>query len=101
MSADQLALQIKALGLPEPEREYVFFPGRRWRADFAWPKHSLLVEYEGGIYTRGRHTRSIGYRNDLDKYNAATLAGYRVLRFCVDHVKAGTAIQAIELALEC
>jgi very-short-patch-repair endonuclease len=45
-----LALHIRAVGLPEPKREYRFYPKRMWRADFAWPNEKLLVEYEGGIF---------------------------------------------------
>jgi len=32
---DTLASHIKLLGLPEPIREYVAIPGRRFRWDFA------------------------------------------------------------------
>ena len=42
-----LAFQMRAAGLPEPEREYRFHEKRRYRADFAWPDHRLLVEGEG------------------------------------------------------
>jgi len=40
----ELALQIKALGLPEPVREYRAIKGRKFRFDFAWLEHRLLVE---------------------------------------------------------
>lgn len=101
MSAELLALQMKALDLPAPEREYRFFPERRWRADFAWPEHKLIVEYEGGVYTQGRHVRGKSYSRDCEKYNCAVMLGWRVLRFTVDQVKSGKALETIELALEC
>jgi len=94
-----LLFQIHTLNLPSPKREFRFHPHRRWRADFAWPDKKLLVEVEGGIFTHGRHTRALGFAADCTKYNVASLAGYRVLRFCAPHIRSGTAINAIELAL--
>ena len=76
------SLQLQALGvLPGAHREYQFHPGRRWRFDYAWPDRMLGVEIEGGTWTRGRHTRGKGFEADCEKYNAATLLGWRVLRY--------------------
>lgn len=69
-----------------PVSEYRFAPPRRWRFDFAWPDHRLAVELEGGVWTGGRHTRASGYIADCDKYNAAVLAGWRVLRYTRAHI---------------
>ena len=66
---------------PTPIREHRFAPPRRWRFDFAWPDWRVAVELEGGAWARGRHTRGAGYVADCEKYNAATLAGWRVLRY--------------------
>lgn len=66
--------------LPEPVREYRFHPTRRWRFDFAWPDAKVAVECEGGIWSRGRHVRGRGFESDCEKYNAATLLGWRVFR---------------------
>ena len=74
-------------GAPQPEREYRFHPKRRWRFDFAWPAQRVAVEVEGGTWTRGRHSRGGGYRGDCEKYNAATIAGWRVLRFTAGMLK--------------
>lgn len=93
-------LHIRAAKLPEPIREYRFAPPRRWRADFAWPAHKLLVECEGGVWTGGRHTTGAGYTKDAEKYNAATLLGYRVLRFTASMVRDGTALAQVEEALK-
>lgn len=71
---------IKAEGLPEPTAEYRFDAVRRWRFDYAWPENMVALEVEGGIYSHGRHVRGKGYLNDMHKYNAATIAGWRVLR---------------------
>jgi len=86
---------MKAVGL-SPEREFRFHPTRKWRSDFAFPDKMLLVEFEGGVYTQGRHTRGAGFEGDCEKYNAAALLGYVVMRFTAKHVKGGTAIVTIE-----
>ena len=67
------------------EPEYRFHPKRRWRFDFANPEYKVAIEFEGGIWTGGRHTRGTGYKNDCDKYNAAQLLGWRVLRYTTSH----------------
>ena len=60
--------------------EYRFSPPRKWRFDFANPQRQIAIEIEGGVYTRGRHTRPTGFLRDIEKYNCATLQGWRVLR---------------------
>ena len=77
---ETFAFQVQAAVLPEPEREYRFHPVRLWRFDFAWPAAMLAVEIEGGVYTRGRHTRASGFVRDAEKYNAAAEMGWTVLR---------------------
>lgn len=72
--------------IPAPFGEYRFAYPRRWRFDFAWPDALVAVELEGGHFVSGRHSRGVGFRQDCDKYNAAVLAGWRVLRFTSDHL---------------
>ncbi len=82
-SASDLADEFIALWerfcpeLPKPEAEYKFDPGRRYRADWAWPRHYLLLEVDGGQYASGggRHNRD----NDRWKLNEAAALGYRVI----------------------
>jgi very-short-patch-repair endonuclease len=97
---EALALQVRVLGLPAPIREYRFAAPRRWRADFAWPEHWLIVECEGAVWTGGRHTRGSGFVADMEKYNAATAMGYRVLRFDQAAINSGEAIRLIEWILK-
>ncbi len=61
--------------------EHRFYGPRRWRFDFANPDKKLAVEIEGGIFSRGRHTRGAGYLKDLEKYNRAAILGWAVLRY--------------------
>ena len=71
----------------EYQKEYKFIPNRRFRADFYLEKYRLLIEIEGGMWSNGRHNRGSGYRADCDKYNLATLHGYKLIRFCTEHIK--------------
>ncbi len=62
-------------------REYRFHPPRRWRFDFADPKHKIAVEIEGGTWIQGAHVRGARYRKDTEKENQALLDGWQTLRF--------------------
>ena len=91
----KLARELRTLKI-DFEQEFRFHPDRKWRADFYLIDKKILVEVEGGIWSGGRHTRGKGYIGDMEKYNAATALGYRVIRFSTDQVKSGHAIQQIE-----
>ncbi len=91
----KLASDLKALRISF-EQEYKFHPKRHWKADFHITGTKILVEVEGGIWTGGRHTRGKGFIHDMEKYNAATVLGYQVLRFSTEQVKSGLAVRQIE-----
>ena len=74
------------LGGPLLEREYRFHPKRKWQADFVHVPSMLMVEIEGGIWVRGRHNSPRGFIADCDKYNMATVMGWRVLRLTREHL---------------
>ena len=95
-----LLRSVRAAGLPEPAREFRFHPTRRWRLDFAFVEHRLAVEIEGGVYRGGGHTSVAGIKRDIDKGNALTLLGWRVLRFHGDQVRSGEATETIRQALD-
>lgn len=94
-----LAFQITAAKLPRPAREFQFDPPRRWKFDFCWPERLLAVEVEGGAWSRGRHTRGLGFTSDCEKYSAAAILGWRIIRATGEHVKSGEALAWIERAL--
>lgn len=81
------------------EREFRFAPPRRWRFDFADPEAKLGIEVEGGMWVIGRHQQPEGFEKDMEKYNAAVLAGWRVLRFTGKMVTDGYAVKTIKEAL--
>jgi len=103
----------------ELKEELVFHPTRKWRFDWAiisnadtkeidgwdndWEwcgKHlRLAIEYEGGVFTGGGHTRGVIYSGNAEKYNEAALMGWTVLRFTAPMVRAGSHIDQINRAL--
>ncbi|MFH1230040.1 MAG: hypothetical protein V1709_00945 [Planctomycetota bacterium] len=62
-------------------KEYRFNPPRRWRFDYAIVQKGIAVELEGAVWVRGRHTRGSGFIKDCEKYNRATILGWKILRY--------------------
>ena len=79
--------------------EHRFHPVRRWRFDFALIDYKLAIEVEGGVWTKGRHTRPTGFIKDMEKYNAAAALGWRVLRFTPDQLLKQKTIETILQAM--
>ena len=77
------------------ESEYRFCDKRRWRADFALLEYKLLIEIEGGVYSRGRHVRPTGFIKDCEKYNMAAKLGWKVFRFPTEQVMDNSAIEFV------
>jgi very-short-patch-repair endonuclease len=69
----------KQMGLPAPVAEHQFHVARKWRFDFAFPEHRLAVEVQGGIWTRGRHTRGAALKLEWEKLNTAAALGWRIV----------------------
>jgi hypothetical protein len=85
--------------LPEPVPEFTFHPTRKWRADYCWPAHMLMLEVEGGLWTNGRHSRGSGAIADLEKYSEAAIMGYRVLYCTPEQLHNGVALDRVIRAL--
>jgi hypothetical protein len=94
---------MKELGL-HCEREYKFHEDRKWLADYMimrpieipHPGNMVLVEIEGGAFTRGRHTRGKGFIEDMLKYSTASALYYRIFRFTPSQVLRGEAKEFIK-----
>jgi hypothetical protein len=90
----------QAHGLPTPVPEHRFCE-RKWRLDWAWlAPHCVALEVEGGAWTGGRHTRGKGFMGDIEKYNAATVMGWRVFRATPQQVKSGEIFPILKEALD-
>ncbi|CAN5425374.1 hypothetical protein BH10BAC5_BH10BAC5_17200 [soil metagenome] len=68
--------------------EYKFSNERKFKFDIAVLPigKKVAIEFEGGIYTAGGHTRGSHYNSDCDKYNLAIMEGWKVLRFTLVHL---------------
>lgn len=86
-------------GTHMPIPQHQFAEDRNWRFDYAWPPAMVAVEIQGGQYVQryskdgefkgvggGHHTPS-GYRDDVQKLNAATVLGWRVFILTSDMVE--------------
>ena len=94
---------LKRAKLPAPVREYPFAKelGRKWRADYCWPDHRLILEVDGGVWKKGggRHTRGSGWMKDTEKLNTATVLGYRLLRCTPDQLATLSTVDLIRRCL--
>lgn len=102
MKVSQLEMLFMAQAkgrIPVPATEYVFHPTRKWRFDLCWPISMLALEIEGGVWSGGHHARPAGILRDIEKYNAATMLGWRVLRATTAMVEDGSALELVAAAL--
>ena len=109
-AVDEMALQVRAYKLPEPEREHMFAMEqmrRKWRFDFAFMQQKVALEVEGLVVRKvdgqvivsGRHATVDGMRNDMEKYAYAALLGWTLLRFEQVLIREGTAIDLLTKVL--
>jgi very-short-patch-repair endonuclease len=84
----------------EPEREYQFHDGRKWRLDFAWPVHKVGVEIDGGMWIKGGHNTGVGSHQDRNKANAAAALGWLVLRYDEQHLREVVAVDIYQQIID-
>ena len=89
--------QIEQAGLPLPAYQW---PVCGHRADFAWTDARVLVEVQGGSWTRGAHNRAQGYARDRMLNNRRQLDGWLVLEFTGDHLNRNEALPMVRQALQ-
>ena len=80
-------------------KEYRFHSTRKWRFDYAIPDYKVALEVEGGVWSGGRHIRAQGFLGDMEKYNTATLMGWKVLRTTPDDLYKLATINMIKSAV--
>jgi very-short-patch-repair endonuclease len=80
---------ISDMQIEQPIQEYHFDSIRRWRFDFAWVERKIALEVEGGIWVNGAHNRGAHFESDAEKYNAATMRGWRVFRYTGGMIESG------------
>jgi very-short-patch-repair endonuclease len=68
---------------------------REWAFDWALPEHKVAVELDGYTY----HTSRAGWLKDMEKFNYATLQGWRVFHITPDDFRNGHADLLMEKIL--
>ncbi len=86
-------------GMPAPTPEHRFHDVRRFRFDYAWIPQKVALEVEGGVWTKGRHTRGKGFLKDMEKYNLAVSMGWRVFRCTPTTLHTLDTIELVKAAL--
>jgi hypothetical protein len=89
---------IKKLGFTP---EHKFHATRRWRMDYAHLGLMIYLEVEGGHWVKGGggHTRGQARIDDIEKQNAAVLAGWIPIICTPTDIQKGLAHQLVEKAL--
>jgi hypothetical protein len=71
--------------------EFRFDVSRRWKADYYILEFNCLIEFEGmgGNHWTGMggHQTITGYTANCEKYNRASLMGFKLLRYTVKNSK--------------
>lgn len=100
---DLICWAVEQAGFGKPQSEFRFHQKRKWRFDFAWPDLKVALEREGSAWVDGRlvsrHRSDAGYASDCEKYNAAGVAGWLVVRATPPMLKDGRALAALLEAL--
>lgn len=93
--------QLSLVGI-QVEREFRFAAPRRWRSDWMVVGTTLLIEFEGGLFKKraAGHSSVSGILRDVEKYNAAAIAGWTVIRITPKHVVSGEALAWVIDAIE-
>lgn len=110
----KFAAALEARQIPF-ETQFKFDERRKWRADFFIPQR-LIVECEGLVWRRrklkgvaaavgleapeirkqaqGAHDNPVGICRDIERHNAAVMAGFKVLR-CTNRGSGATSVEAV------
>lgn len=98
--ADKFERLWSAAGGPTLTPEYRFHETRKWQADYCHEGTKTLIELEGGTRKQGRHNRHDGYAADCEKYNAAIMAGYSLIRLTGDMITADNVHMILDFVTE-
>lgn len=69
----------RAVQGPPLEREFRFYPARKWRGDFVHVASRTIYELDGMVWNGG-HTRGDGYTRDRQRDFEAHCVGWTVVR---------------------
>ena len=99
---EMFAQQVADWGLPLPTREEMIIPGRNHRYDFCWRKYRLVVEINGGTFSRGKsgHNSGVGIARDYWKVRRAQDNGWTIYPFDVKAITNKEAIAEVAEYIE-
>lgn len=99
---DDFAKQMEEAGITGFERDVTFIPGRRFRADFWFPKLKLAIEVDGGLWkTYSGHGYGAGAHQDRERDILAYLkGGILTFRVGTNHVNDGDALEWVKEILK-
>lgn len=80
--------------------EYRFHPMRKWSLDWAWVNLKIGVEYHGGVFGNGHHSRGDGLTDDAEKSAEAQILGWIVIAATPPSVRDGRAFDLINRAVK-
>jgi hypothetical protein len=99
VSAEEFRNMCQRGNVPEPVTEFVFHPIRKWRFDYAWPAFKIALEVDGGSFIQGRHNRGGGFRDDIEKANAAVCLGWGILRALPEQLLKADTVEMVKRAM--
>ena len=96
----EMELILNEISNYDYHKEFKFLDNRKFRFDYVYLLSESLIkgiaiEFEGGVWSAGRHIRPLGFIKDCEKYNLATVNGYIVLRFTSECLKNPDRIKSI------
>jgi len=93
--------QLSLVGI-QVEREFYFARPRKWRSDWRIRGTKILIEFEGGLFKKraAGHSSVSGILRDVQKYNAAAIAGWIVIRVTPKFIPNGQGLKWVEDALK-
>lgn len=81
---------------PALTKEVTFYPGRRFRFDYAHHSAKAAIELDGGVFIGGRHSRGMGQVKDAEKGRLAAYSGWNVIHFTTKCLTLENIKQAVE-----
>lgn len=96
----EMELILNEISNYDYHKEFKFLDNRKFRFDYVYLLSESLIkgiaiEFEGGVWSNGRHIRPLGFIKDCEKYNLALVNGYVVLRFTSECLKEPNRIKSI------
>lgn len=96
---NEMELILNEISNYDYHKEFKFLHDRKFRFDYVFLLSESLIkgiaiEFEGGVWSAGRHIRPLGFIKDCEKYNLASLNGYIVLRFTSECLKDANRVKA-------